>query len=326
MSDGQSTNHAAGCMTCGAVVLVAALGCVGGVWWLVAPTSPGDAPPPIAIASSAAAEERARRVEELTLAVEAPTALRVDLAAIVAEPTPRASPTPPPSLLGYDLSDDRDVRELTASMGSIAAVYQAATPDEREDLLALLQSTGRLRLYLGELLVIENDTATRATMLGAVEPQGFFEGSSVDPELAAVLNQDTPTPIGESEWLARIDLGARHSDAMLNSTLARIDAAGAHTPATRMLVDVWRAQATDTGAANRTHREAARQRLRALFDEGADSDVDGAVVARGYEAIAAGPDAAADMDWWVARLGIEQRPAAREALARIIERLARQGP
>lgn len=320
-NDGQSANHAAGCLGCGALVVVLVVGCLGaGLASFFYVSSPVDSTPPpdggdnaIVVAPNAPPP-----------VVDAEIAPPVRVPPSPALPaTPRPVSTPPPSLLGYDLGDDRDVRELTASMGSLAAVYQAATPDEREDLLALLQSTGRLRRDLAALLPLENDTALRATMLGAIDPQGYFQGAANDPELEALLDAPTSTPIGEAEWVARIDLAARLSPHALTRTIANLNAANAATPATQLAIDVARVRSTDTGAGARSLRDDARRRLRVDFEEGRYDSVDGDLAARGYEALATAPDAAADLDWWVARLAAEQRPPARAALVRIIDRLSR---
>lgn len=315
-NDGQSTSNAAGCLTCGAVVLLVAGLAAAGLGYVAFSVS--RTPPPPAPSAPVQPAVSAGEVDPAPIADPvAPAATPVAIA---------AASTPAPSLLGYDLSDDRDVRQLVASMRSMGAVYAAATPDEREDLLGLLQSTGRLRRDLGELLPVESDSAARAMILGAVEPKGYFEGRANDPELEALLEAVPATPIGEAEWLARIDLAGRLSPAALERTLARLSTAGNETPATRLLADVWRAQSTETGPAARTRREAARQSLRGDFDAGAYDDVDASLAARGYQALATGPDAARDIDWMVSRLAREHRPAARDALARAIERLARPDP
>ncbi len=117
------------------------------------------------------------------------------------------------TLYEEDLLDDDVVARLLEEFGSYAAIYEAVTPAQREELIDWLSGEEQLREYVGDLLPLERDSDLRAYMVRRVEPKGFWDGDEnaddedyVDSDLIAILDRPTDTPINAEEWMARTDL------------------------------------------------------------------------------------------------------------------------
>lgn len=118
----------------------------------------------------------------------------------------------------YDLFDEEDVAKLLEEYGSIKAIYDLATKEEREDLIDMLMGEDLLRDEIASLLPGETDPELRLYMIDRVDPRNFYDDSDeyddyVDTDLLDLLNQPTATPITEDEWLARMDLAHLIEDA-----------------------------------------------------------------------------------------------------------------
>jgi hypothetical protein len=144
----------------------------------------------------------------------------------VAEPTaqemddiPPFRPTPPPEgLYGPDywleidfFDDPEQLALLVKELGGIADLYAVAPTDVRMQLVEYLAFMDQLREHLPAILPIELDSDTRSDILMKIVPKDFFNVDvdgvpDLDQELVDLLDQPTPTPIDEDEWLTRLEL------------------------------------------------------------------------------------------------------------------------
>lgn len=132
---------------------------------------------------------------------------------------PPYRPTPPPEgLYGPDywleidfFDDPEQLTLLVKELGGIAELYAVAPADVRMQLVEYLAFMDQLREHLPAILPIELDSDTRSDILMKVVPKDFFNMDvdgvpDLDQELVDLLDQPTPTPIDEDEWLTRLEL------------------------------------------------------------------------------------------------------------------------
>jgi hypothetical protein len=91
---------------------------------------------------------------------------------------------------------------------ALSELYRSLPRDGRLDLIAALNSADLLRPQLEEMLSWEPQSEIRATLLDCMDPISFADlnAKAADPELVALLELPTPTPIGDLEWVARMEL------------------------------------------------------------------------------------------------------------------------
>lgn len=116
------------------------------------------------------------------------------------------------SLEEENLFDPQTVERLVDEFGSYAELYRALGDAQRQELIDFLNLKNELRDNIGELLEIEQNSDNRAFMLVRVLPDNTYGDDdenlfdTVDRDLINILDRPTETPIGDSEWIARMHL------------------------------------------------------------------------------------------------------------------------
>lgn len=94
---------------------------------------------------------------------------------------------------------------------SPVAFYTTLETPRRADMIMSLNATNALRPLVAELMVWEPSSELRALLWQCIDPADFAapEQPSSDPEMIALLDLPTVTPIGIAEWIARMEIACR---------------------------------------------------------------------------------------------------------------------
>lgn len=89
--------------------------------------------------------------------------------------------------------------------------YTSLDVTRRTDLIMALNAADELQDHVAEFMVWEPNSGLRALFWQCLDPADFAapEQPSSDPEMIALLDLPTVTPIGIEEWVARMEIACR---------------------------------------------------------------------------------------------------------------------
>lgn len=236
------------------------------------------------------------------------------------------------------LFDEEQLAELLEKYGSYAAIYQAANPTQRADLIDYLASEELLRDEIASLITDEEDPELRTYMWERVIPEGYFDADgepmiddidseeAIDEALKQLLDQPTKSPITKEEWLARMDLAHLIEDEYALNWIRDGLKVFPNDPDVNMLASTLTLNvAASTGNVPAQDSQRAADYIYEQLTHGDRQHYDTDQRVRAYYAMYWAQDRGRTHAFYQQQLAHEQDPRARNVLQGLIDRLDSQG-